>query len=78
MNASSNKYKRYLMTANVNNVSRYDLQLLSQQLQHEISHNYMLIKSLHTRVKDLEFEVERLKALHKTNNIRLPSNVPKI
>lgn len=78
MNASSNKYKRYLMTANTNNVSRYDLLLLSQQLQHEISHNYTLIKSLHTRVTDLEFEVSRLKTTHKTNKIRPPSDVPKI
>ena len=37
----------------------HNLEVMIQQLQSEISHNYTLIKSLSVRVKDLESKLEK-------------------
>lgn len=70
MNPQSNKYKSYLMNASTKGISRHNLETMVEQLQHEVSHNYTLIKSLLIKIKDMENTVIHLTAHHKESDIR--------
>lgn len=55
------KYQNYLANTYIKDIRfrnrNNNLEYMVKELQHNISHNYALIKSMHIRIKDLELEV---------------------
>ena len=54
MNPYKSTESRYLVNEANKGLSRHNLEIMIEQLQNEVSHNYTLIKSLCVRIKDLE------------------------
>lgn len=65
MVSNSVNYQNYLTDTYIRGArnvrSNHNLESMVSQLQHDISHNYSLIKSMHVRIKDLELEVLMLR-----------------
>tara|TARA_B100001250_G_scaffold339701_1_gene307158 strand:+ start:470 stop:772 length:303 start_codon:yes stop_codon:yes gene_type:complete len=80
---NSTTYQNYLTDTyikdirNQNRNRNRNLEYMVKELQHDISHNYSLIKSMHVRIKDLELEVLMLRnkdTPKKESIVRPPAN----